>query len=308
MVPKQPLPPEKSARLLRAATAASLGTAVVLSIVKLGAWLLTGSVSVLASLIDSMLDLVTSALTLLAVRWSLSPPDDEHRFGHGKAEALAGLGQATFVAGSAVFLVLHAVDRLLHPQPLQNTPAGIGVMVFAIVATGALVLFQRWVVRRTGSTAIRADSLHYVTDLLANASIIVALLVAQAGFPGVDPVFGVVIAGYILYSAWQIGHDAVQTLMDRALPPEVEAAIGAAAMQHPEVLGIHELKTRQAGTDYFIQLHLELDQHLSLFHAHRIADEVEATLAASYPNADILIHQDPVPVDGAKTPPRRATQ
>ncbi len=307
MVPKQPLPPEKSARLLKAATAASLGTAIMLSVVKLGAWLLTGSVSVLASLIDSMLDLVTSALNLLAVRWSLSPPDDEHRFGHGKAEALAGLGQATFVAGSAVFLVLHAVDRLLHPQPLQNAPTGIAVMAFAIVATAALVLFQRWVVRRTGSTAIRADSLHYVTDLLANASIIVALLVAQAGFPGIDPIFGVIIAGYILFSAWQIGHDAVQTLMDRALPPDVEHAIGELALKHPDVLGIHELKTRQAGTDYFIQLHLELDETLSLFHAHRIGDEVEARLASAYPNAHILIHQDPVPVDGAQQPSARVS-
>lgn len=286
--------PVEAARLLRLATSASVLTASVLIVGKLGAWLLTGSVSLLASLVDSLMDAAASLLNLFAVRYSLKPADAEHRFGHGKAEALAGLAQATFIAGSALFLVLHALDRLLHPRPLDHPGIGVLVMLFAIGATLALLALQRYVIRRTDSTAIRADSLHYVTDLLTNAAIVLALLLAQFGWGGLDPVFALGIAGYILYSAWGIGHEAFELLMDRELPEEVQQRIRATAMANPEVRGLHDLRTRRSGQITFIQLHLELDDDHDLLNAHRIAEQVDHAIRHLVPGAEVLIHKDPV--------------
>ncbi len=284
----------EAARLLRLATSASVLTAGALIAAKLVAWLLTGSVSLLASLVDSLMDAAASLLNLFAVRYSLKPADAEHRFGHGKAEALAGLAQATFIAGSALFLVLHAVDRLLHPRPLEQLGVGLAVMLFAIAATLGLLAIQRHVIRRTGSTAIRADSLHYVTDLLTNSAIVLALVLAQLGWPGLDPVFALGIAGYILYSAWHIGSEAFELLMDRELPEAIQQGIRATALANPEVRGLHELRTRRSGQVTFIQLHLELDDGLDLLSAHRIGDQVDAAIRALVPGAEVLIHKDPV--------------
>ncbi|MGD8615227.1 MAG: cation diffusion facilitator family transporter [Gammaproteobacteria bacterium] len=280
-------------RLLHLATGASVATAGILIAAKLAAWLLTGSVSVLASLVDSLMDAAASVVNLIAVRYSLEPPDAEHRFGHGKAESLAGLAQATFIGGSAVFLVLHAVDRLLHPRPLQDVPVGVSVMVFAIAATLVLLAIQRYVIRRTGSTAIRADSLHYRSDLLVNASIILALMLETRGWTGFDPVFALAIAAYILYSAWHIGHDAFQLLMDRELPPEMQERVRRVALDDARVLGIHDLRTRQSGQTPFVQLHIELHPDMSLTEAHAIADHIEFAIRETLPGADVIIHQDP---------------
>jgi len=260
---------------------------------------MTGSVSVLASLVDSMMDVAASIINLLAVHYSLQPPDRDHRFGHGKAEPLAGLVQAAFVAGSAVFLVLHAIDRLLYPQPLNDAMVGVSVLLFAMVATGVLLLFQRQVIRRTQSTAIRADALHYATDLLTNAATIAALGLAMLGWPSADPVFAIGIAFYILYSAGQIGHESIQLLMDRELSPEVHTQIKQIVRDHPQVRGVHDVRTRSSGQTYFIQLHLMLDDLIPLVEAHRIADEVEASILTVFPNADVLIHEDPT----TETPP-----
>lgn len=289
--------PASNARLLRLVTRASVTTAAVLIVVKLGAWWITESVSVMASLIDSMMDGLASLLNLAAVRYSLQPADDEHRFGHGKAEPLAGLAQSAFVAGSALFLVLHAVDRLIHPQPVLRPDIGIGVMVFAALATLVLIAIQRHAIKVTGSTAIRADSLHYVADLLTYLSIIVALFLAGLGVRGVDPLIAILIAIFILYSAWQIGRDSVDMLMDRELPEEEKANIVEIARKHPEVSGIHELRMRRSGQTHIIQLHLELAADISLAAAHSISDEVEAEIIRLYPGADVLIHQDPVDAD-----------
>ncbi len=288
-----PIDPAQSARLLRLATYASVITATVLIIGKAVAWLLTGSVSLLASLVDSMLDVGASAINLLAVRYALMPPDQDHRFGHGKAESLAGLGQAAFIAGSAVFLSLQAVDRWLHPEPLRDLAVGIWVMVFAIAATVILVRIQHYVIERTHSTAIRADSLHYVTDLLTNLSTIVALVLAMLGWPGMDPVFALGIAVYILSSAWQIGSEAFQLLMDRELPEADQQRIRAIAGAHPQVRGVHDLRTRRAGQTYFIQLHLEFDGAMPLAEAHEASDEVYYALNQAFPGADVIIHEDP---------------
>ena len=290
----EPLDIAQRRRLLRLATTASVITASLLILAKLVAWLLTGSVSVLASLVDSLMDAMASLLNLFAVRYSLQPADAEHRFGHGKAESLAGLGQAAFIAGSAVFLVLESIDRLLHPQPLSALPIGMAVIVFAMVATVALVAIQRHVIRRTGSTAVKADSLHYLTDLITNASILLALFLGAMGWPGLDPWFALGIAVYILSSAWRIGREAIQLLMDRELPSEMRRRIVELAYAPPEVRGVHDLRTRQAGHVYFVELHLELDDDLPLSEAHRIADRVEDEVRRSIPGSQVMIHQDPV--------------
>jgi ferrous-iron efflux pump FieF len=287
----------RHSRLLRLATNASVATAAILIAAKLVAWAMTGSVSVLASLVDSMMDVAASLINLFAVRYSLMPADHEHRFGHGKAESLAGLAQTTFIAGSAVFLMLQAFDRLLHPRPLVDVGIGVGVMVFAILATLALLILQRHVIRVTGSTAIKADALHYTTDVLVNVSIIIALLLSGYGWPGIDALFALGIAGYILYSAWHIGHEAFQLLMDRELPDEQRQRIRHAALAHNQVRGVHDLRTRRSGHDIFIQMHLELDDELSLYDAHGIGDEVEASIREIHPEADILIHKDPHSLD-----------
>lgn len=285
---------ERYARLLRLATYASVVTAAILIAAKLGAMLMTGSVSVMASLIDSLMDAAASLINLFAVRYSLMPADEEHRFGHGKAESLAGLAQATFIAGSALFLLLHAVDRLLNPQPLQDINIGIAVMVFAIIATLILLGIQRYVIARTGATAIRADSLHYFTDLLTNASIIVALGLSLAGWPGMDPIFAIGIAFYILHSAWRIGIDAFHQLMDRELPDADRERIRQIALGHPAVRGLHDLRTYRSGPREIVQFHMELDDSLSLREAHAITEAVVADIRKTYPVADIVIRQDPI--------------
>lgn len=291
----------ETARLLRIATYSSVLTASVLIGGKLVAWLMTSSVSVLASLVDSLMDVAASLINLFAVRYSLMPADKEHRFGHGKAESLAGLAQATFIAGSAAFLILHAIDRLMYPHPLEDIAVGIGVMIFAVISTLVLLLIQRHVIKKTGSTAIRADSLHYVTDLFTNLSIIAALALAQFGWPGLDPIFAIGIALYILYSAWEIGHEAFQLLLDRELPDDIRNQIKSIAISHAGVHGIHDMRTRKSGQTEFIQLHLELDDDLPLVKSHKIADEVEMAIQKAFPMADIIIHQDPVSVGQEST-------
>jgi ferrous-iron efflux pump FieF len=287
--------------LLRFATYASVATASLLILAKLVAWLLTGSVSVLASLVDSAMDAVASLINLFAVRWSLQPPDAEHRFGHGKAQALAALGQATFITGSALFLGLQALDRLVHPRPVAEVGIGLSVIGFAMIATLILLAIQHYVIRRTNSPAIRADALHYATDLITNAATLGALALAGAGWAGFDPLFGLAIGAYILYSATQIGREAVQLLMDHEIPAAERQHLVDLVRRVPQVHGIHDLRTRQSGQTLIVQLHLELDDQLPLLLAHEIADEVEARLRAEYPDLDLTIHQDPISFVGRET-------
>ncbi len=285
--------PLDRAGLLKLASVASVITAGILIVAKLAAWYVTGSVGLLASLVDSVMDSIASLINLFAIRYSLQPADAEHRFGHGKAEPLAGLTQAAFIAGSAIFLIFHAIDRLRLAQPLEQVGVGVGVMILAIVMTLILLAIQRYVIRKTDSTAIRADSLHYATDLLTNVSILLALYLTTLGWTWADPVFAIAVAIYIFYSAFHIGHDSFHQLMDRELPADILQKIQETAMSHSEVTGTHELRTRQAGQSRFVQLHLELDEEMSLKRAHEIADEVELEIKEFLPGAEILIHQDP---------------
>ncbi|MGN2623042.1 divalent metal cation transporter FieF [Stutzerimonas balearica] len=281
------------ARLLRRASGAALAVALFLALSKAVAWWLSGSVSLLAGLTDSLLDGAASLINLLAVHYSLRPADDDHRYGHGKAEALAGLGQAAFIGVSALLVGAQGVDRLLHPQPLGAPLVGIVVIIVSLLLTAALLAYQRHVVRLTGSTAIRADSLHYRSDLLLNLSILVALVLASYGWARLDAVFGIAIAFYILWSAASILREAAAVLMDTELSPEIGEDMQRLARNVPGVLGCHDLRTRISGTRWFVQLHLELPGELSLSRAHALCDEVEAAIKAHYPRAEVLVHADP---------------
>lgn len=291
---------EQAARLMRLATYASVSVASVLILGKLAAWQASGSVSLLATLVDSVLDAMASLINLVAVRHALSPADAEHRFGHGKAEALAGLGQALLISGSAVYLLVESGQRLLHPEPLTAVGLGMVVMVMSVALTLALLAFQRHVIRATGSTAIRADELHYRTDLLVNGSVLLALALSHWGWQGFDALAALFIAVYILSSVLAILRQAWDHLMDRELPVAERDAIRALALEHPGVKGMHDLRTRRSGVALFIQLHLELDDELDLLSAHRISEEVEQDLERAYPGAEVLIHLDPVSVVGEK--------
>src|SRR5580704_10892535 len=285
-------------RLRRLATYASVAVAALLITVKFAAWLETGSVALLSSLIDSLLYLVATVVNLLAIRHALTPADRDHRFGHGKAEPLAVLGQSAFIVGGALLLLAEAVRRLIWPEPVANPPAGIAVMLFSIVVTIGLVAFQRHVVRKTGSLAISADELHYRGDLVLNGSVIAALVLGSAlQSPILDPLFGGAIGVWITYSAVRLARLSLTQLMDRELPDDERDKIRAVAQSHPDVVAAHDLRTRVAGPTAFIQVHIEMDGGLSLLRAHEISDEVEARLREAYPNAEIMIHQDPAGIE-----------
>jgi ferrous-iron efflux pump FieF len=283
-----------SARLMRLATYASVATATTLIAVKLAAWGLTGSMALLSTLIDSTLDAAASLINLWAVSHALTPADREHRFGHGKAEPLAGLGQAAFILGSGALLLAQAVNRLQHPVEVTHADIGTAVMVFSIVLTFLLVRFQKYVLSKANSVAISADSLHYAGDVMMNAAVIVSLIVGEwLGWTAIDPLFAIGIGGYLLWNAYQIARNSMDMLMDRELPEEDRGRIKEIARTYPGVRGMHDLRTRLSGQQGFIQLHLALDDDLPLIEAHAIADAVEKAIMEAFPHCDVIIHQDP---------------
>lgn len=285
---------ESAGRLMRRATWAAVAAALVMIAIKLAAYLTTESVSLLSTLFDSALDFAASLVNLLAVRTALMPADAEHRFGHGKAEPLAGLVQMAFILGSSLVLLVEVYERFRAPQPVLRSEIGIAVMVISIVITGCLILYQRHVVRLTGSLAVGADSSHYGSDFLVNFSVIIALVLSGwFGFWWADPLFGLGVAVFIGYAAVKIGRQSFDMLMDREMDDAARAQIKAIIRAQPEVIDLHELKTRRAGLDTFIQFHLELADDISLKEAHRISDAVEAALLEVFPGAAILVHQDP---------------
>lgn len=280
-------------RLVKAAALSATALASILLIIKIFAWWHTGSVSLLAALVDSLVDLAASLTNLFVVRYSLQPADEEHTFGHGKAESLAALAQSMFISGSALFLFLTGFQHLVSPEPLQDPSIGIWVTLVALFSTLILVTFQRWVVRKTQSQAIRADMLHYQSDVMMNGAILIALALSWYGFHRADALFALGIGVYILYSALRMGYEAVQALLDRALPDNERQEIIDIVMSWPGVIGAHDLRTRQSGPTRFIQLHLEMEDMLPLMEAHILAEQVERALLHRFPGADVLIHQDP---------------
>jgi len=288
-------------KLMRRAALASLVVSILLVLLKAIAYLVTDSVAMLSALADSGLDVFTSAINLVAVHQALQPADEEHRFGHGKAEPLAGLAQGAFIAGSATFLVIAAINRFLEPRTVEHGAVAIAVMVFSIAAASALVMFQRLVVARTKSVAISADRIHYFGDVVTNVAVLAAILLAtQFHLALADPIVGLGVAAFLAWNAWNVFHQSYDQLMDRELPDGERDRIKAIVMRHADVLNMHDLRTRAAGISTFIQLHIELDPAISLTRAHEVSDVVEADILSSFPNAEVIIHQDPA---GVETPP-----
>ena len=283
-------------QLIKLATWASVVAAISLIGVKTWGWNQTQSVSLLASLIDSTMDSATSLINFFAIRYAMAPADKEHRFGHGKAEALAGLAQALLILVSIGLLLTQTLGRLWNPRVVENTPMGISIMLVSMALTGALVVFQWYVVKRTQSNAIKADSLHYTSDFLMNFGVIIALFLASIGYHGADPYFALSIGAFVVYSAWGIAQSAFHLLLDHELSDEQRHLITQLALTQPQVIGMHDLRSRQSGHMQFIQLHLELQEDMLLLEAHGVAEALELRIMAVFPNADVIIHLDPVSV------------
>ncbi|WP_459179015.1 cation diffusion facilitator family transporter [Pseudoalteromonas tetraodonis] len=278
--------------------ASSIVTMVMVSLMiatKAWAWLASGSASMLGSLTDSLMDITATLMSFLVLSYALRPADDDHRFGHGKAEALAGLGQAAFIAGSGCLLMFHGIERLINPVELSHSLLGVWVSIFAITCTLVIVFVQNKVVKHTESIAIKADSVHYKGDLILNAAVLLAILLAYYGVLYADPLFAIGVAGYLLYNSWDIATESASHLMDKELPDEEKQSIFEIARNHNDVYGVHGIRTRQGGKVKFIQLHLELDDNLPLIRAHKVADEVELMITQQFESeVDILIHLDPL--------------
>ena len=282
--------------LNRKAATLSIGVALFLVAAKLYAWLSTDSVSLLSSLLDSTLDVMVSSLNLGAIIWAAKPADDDHRFGHDAIEDIVGLAQAVFIGASGLFLIYESGQRMLTPKTITDPRIGIGILLLSILCTLGIVLYQRYVQRKTGSLVIEADSLHYFSDFMVNLSIIASLLIAsQPGWSMADPLIAVGIAVYIMRSAIHIGLRAFDSLMNRELPDETRKALVEALNNEAEILGFHELKTTRSGSRNFIQLHLELDEQLTLKQSHVILQRVEDRLREVAGPSEIIIHQDPMP-------------
>ena len=281
-------------RLTQSAALFSILIAAILIISKGIAWINTDASSILASFADSSLDILVSLINFFAIRFAFSPADKEHPFGHGKAESLAALMQSAFISGSAFILLLHAGERLIHPQPIESWHFATWVMSLSLILTIILVMYQRWVYSKTGSLAVKADSAHYVGDILATIAVIVALLGAQWQIIWLDPLVAIIIVLALFKSAWGIAKEALDMLMDHALDPDVVCSIEALVLENTLILGCHDIKTRQSGNVQFIQVHLDFSADVSLYHAHTQGEWLVEQLLKQYPRADVLIHHDPI--------------
>lgn len=285
---------EQHGRLTASAALASVATALFLLLLKgFAAWQ-TGSVAMLGSLADTGLDLLAALVTLYGVRLAATPADQDHRFGHGKAEALAALFQVGLITASALAIGWRAVERLTGDQTSANAELGIAVSLIAIAVTYSLLVYQRDVVRRTGSVAIQADTVHYQSDLLLNLSVIAALVLDQHfGLTGADPLFGIAIALWLAWGAFKASSLAIDQLMDKEWPEEKRQRFLAVAAQHPQLRGIHDFRTRRSGSRDFAQFHMYVAPDMTIADAHDVMDEVEESIAEQFPGVEILIHLDP---------------
>jgi ferrous-iron efflux pump FieF len=286
--------PASNAALTARAAIASVSVALFLLILKSYAAWTTSSVAMLGSLADTGLDVLASLITLYGVRLAAQPADWDHRFGHGKAEALAALAQVVLIAVSAIGILWRAIDRLLNDRVTADAASGIAVSIAAIAATLLLLLYQRRVIASTGSVAIATDHVHYQSDLLLNLSVIAALAMEQyVGLDGADAAFGIAIALWLAWGAWRASSRAIDQLMDREWPEERRQRFVEVAARHPELKGIHDLRTRTSGASDFVQFHVWVDPAMTVAEAHRVMDEVELKLQAEFPGCEILIHLDP---------------
>ena len=286
---------QKRDRLTRTASYASLTVALTLVFAKLWAWQATDAISILSSLADSFLDVLASAITFVAIGYALTPADREHRFGHGKTEGLAALAQAVLIAFSALYVWYEALRRLLAPEPVLQPINGLTVIIGSTLLTLALLSFQRLVVRRTGSVAIEADALHYRTDVIVNLSVAIAIPIASwTDWTIIDPLVGIGVAAYLMWSAYGIATKSMGVLLDREIPEAERRRIQEIALENPAVKGFHDLRTRSGGSRYIIQFHLELDPQTSLVDTHIILDAVENTIRKEFKGCELIVHADPV--------------
>jgi cation diffusion facilitator family transporter len=284
-----------SSGLREMASRVSLAVAIALVAVKFGAWIATGSVALLASAIDALVDTASSLVTLFGVRYAGQPPDHDHRFGHGKGEAIAGFTQSAFLAGAAVVLAFQSIQRFWFPQRPMSLDIGVWVIAGSLIAAGALVVMQTWVVKKTGSTAIAADRAHYLTDVAVNTGVLMALGVTKyTGWERADPAFAFVISGYILWNARHIARDALTQLLDRELPDEDREHIKSVVLGCVGVRNMHDLRTRHAGDRIFVEFHLEVDGNLTVGQGHDIGDRAEAAVAELLPGiVEVTGHLEP---------------
>lgn len=276
------------------AAIASVCTALLLSLIKAAAVFYTGSLSVLSSMIDSLADLISSLITYIAVRISDKPMTAHHRYGYGKAEAVSALLQAAFIAGSAAFILYDGIDRFVHPVTVQQTGFGIAIMIISLIITLLLIGLQQYVVKKTKSQAIKADSAHYIVDVLSNLSVMISLVVVRyLHWHWFDIVIAGLIAIYLLINAFNLAGDALEEITDAEVDDEIKRHIIDLVCSVDGVKGYHDLRTRVSGIRMFVEIHLELDGKLSLYQTHEIADNAENKIIAAYPTAQIIIHQDP---------------
>ncbi|MDP3371522.1 MAG: cation diffusion facilitator family transporter [Candidatus Paracaedibacteraceae bacterium] len=281
--------------LLQSATISAIVVAATLVIGKAFAYSLTNSLSIKASLIDSLLDGGISLVNFFAVRHAIQPPDEDHRFGHGKVEALAGLLQSLFIAGSAIWLLKEVIGQVSASEEITFHSTALVVMFGAIFLTFLLVLWQNYVIAQTQSLAISADSLHYKTDLFTNIGVLLSFYIAHTfKFFYIDWFVAALIAVYIFKTSYEIAKTSFDILMDKELSADIVAQIRAIAWENPYVKGVHDLRTRSSGKHNFIQMHLDLDGSLTLFDAHVVAEEIEQNIIAVFPDSDVIIHQDPI--------------
>jgi len=293
-------------KYMRRAAKASVSISLFLVAIKTFAYFASHSVAMLASMADSALDLFTAGLNLFAIHEALAPADKEHRFGHGKAEPLAGLAQGAFITASAMFLVIQAVQRLLNPQPIDHGLEALLVMLVSIAMAIGLILYERNVIKRTGSLAVSADQTHYLGDLVTNIGVVIAILLATVlGWQSADPIIALLVAAVLVGSAWLVFRKCLDQLMDHELPDADREKIKMIVRSHPQVKNLHDLKTRAAGLYTFIQVHIELDPDMPLAEAHAVSDEVEQALCAAFDKAEVIIHQDPAGLEAV--PERSAT-
>lgn len=288
---------EQSEKLLRRATSASLSVAIALILIKTWGYMESGSVAILGTLLDSVMDSLSSIIIFAAVRFSMVPADEDHRFGHGKAEAIAGLIQAFVIGATSFLLIYQVIDKILNPSKISKPELGITVIILSITLTIALVLYQQYVKRQTGSVAIEADAMHYSGDILLNLGVVFALVLGGTfNVIYADPFFGAIAACYLLYSAYQVFVASTDVLMDKEMSDEDRETIIKIVKSHKRVMDIHELRTRRSGLDIFIQFHMGLEEGISLFDAHAISDQVDREIMKAYPNAEVFIHADPIEV------------
>lgn len=294
MTSLQPLNQEQINRLKKIAAIASISLSVALSLLKTFGALYTGSLAVLSSLIDSLADIFASSVTFIAVKFSSRPASYNHRYGYGKAESLSALIQSAFIAGSGIFVMYDGFSRLLEPRKLEQTSTGILIMLISLAGTIALIAFQKYVTRRTRSDAISADSAHYTVDVMTNLSIIASLLIVQYfEINWFDTLTAFAISTYLLINAYHLARNAVRILTDAELSDDIRSNVIKIVREIPFTQGIHDLRTRDLGGSYMFEFHLELDGNLSLYDAHDLTDMVEDEILETYPNAQIIIHQDP---------------